>query len=136
MAYTSLRVIRIPADDGKGGYNISKIDDFEYVNPIDFYEYCIVNSFANMDYNIFSARYPQISPELIKFNAQRSAVDTWLELLKKIRGTEITKNVLSAFKADSKKVQVKSLKSESLGYGNQLLALAFKLWEDYGYTLS
>lgn len=134
--HEALQVVRIPAEDGNGGYNISKIGDFEYVNPIEFYEYCITTSLANMDRNMLLARYPQVNSAFIEAKASKDAIDTWTDLLKEIKGTEVPKNVFAAFKADSKKEQVKLLKNESIEAGNQLMALAFKLWESYGYALS
>ncbi len=131
-----LQIFRIPEDDGNGAYNVSKIGDFEYVNPIKFYEYCITTSIATIWRNIFSVRCPQLSSDFIEDKVRKDAVDTWTKTLKQIRQTEVPKNILAAFKADSKKVQVKSLKNASIDADNQLPALAFKLWEDYGYTLS
>lgn len=129
-------IIKKIKDDKGGHYTIiDSSDKIEFVNPIEYYS----NIFINMDLSVSkdiidSANLPFPQEDIDKYLVKQAFIN-WIQKYSDTVQTEIPPNFISLLSTEKKKEQIKLLKEQSIT-SNQLLALIFKAWSEYGYAFS
>ncbi len=127
------RIIR--DDEGVGHTTVYETGDFEYVNPIEFYSNHQIQTVMSMERDLLLMHNLGIPISSINAFTNKRAIVWWDEWYKEILATEIPPNFIELLGNNSKKEQIKLLKGQSFS-PNQLIALIFKAWTDFGFTLS
>lgn len=126
----------IPNENGKGFILAFIGDDFEYVNPIDYYADRFIKSRTSMLTHILKLKLPQdASVESLERVAYKNALKDWDEEYKEIISTEIPKNFISLLTSESKDEQIKLLKGQTLTTPI-LFSLIYKAYSEFGFTYS
>jgi gas vesicle protein len=140
-----MKEIKVRDLKGNGYYNIIRVGDFEYVNPIKKMSEVIIQSIAQLANNqLMFAKENNLLPNInaasnadaiIKKASIKEGVKAWQEEFQNIKSQKLPDNILNILNSASKKEQMKILKGISLT-SEELMLFIFKAWEDYGFTYS
>lgn len=142
-----MRRIKLPNPDRDGHYTLSKVDNFEYANPIEKMAEITIATTADM-YRDFVTLSTQNNPALQALALQldnpektiarlsiKNGIETWNELYQEIMGRTLPEKLFDILENASKKDQVKILKGMALS-GDDLMFFIFKAWINYNFTYS
>jgi hypothetical protein len=128
---------KITNEDGNGFYRIFWDDNVEKVNPIEYYKQYELQKRAISYRDILEIKDPILTAKLsddsfIRFAKEKLNEEKFWEIKEE---TEVPENFLKLFETTRKKDQESLLKGLSIN-PNQLIALIFKSYKDYGYLYS
>lgn len=130
-----MKISKVPDDNGKGFTRIIRNDDFEFVNPIEYYKKNRIASMMTMDRDILIMNNPPFPISHCDEYLYERANKKYEDWYKSIRETEVPPNFIKLLTAESKNEQEKLLKRQTLTV-QQLMAFIFLSYEDFGFTLS
>lgn len=126
---------KIYNDKGDGFVRINSIDKVENVNPIKFYKETELKNRAVGIKDLLNAKNPFLTHFLDDDFFIKKAMETLEDFFEKFENTEIPENFIKLLSTSKKYDQVKLMKRQSLNT-DQLMALIFKSYSDFGYLYS
>lgn len=130
-----IRTRKIGKPYESGQYIIREYDDFEFVNPIHQIMNMYIGSSMSFDRDLLIMKGFDAPEEIMDKILFKRAIEQWQKELKKYKTIELSKNLLTLFKTDKKKEQIRLLKDISLT-SDELISLIFQAHEKFGYTYS
>lgn len=129
--------VKIVDEERNGFYRVFWDDIVEEVNPIDYYKKFELNKRATMYRDYLEMKDPLLAQKLsddfyIQFARQTLSEEKFWETKEQ---TKVPENFLKLLKTQRKKDQESLLKGLSIN-PDQLIALIFKSYNDYGYLYS
>lgn len=126
-----------------GFHSIKEIGDFEYANPIEkiieiVRSISIINDknyFSLLKENKFDSLFVGKNRDLSEELIERNALQTWKIYLQQLFTQKLQENLFQILKTDSKKEQIKILKSASLSI-DSLNLFIIKAYEDHNFSFS
>ncbi|STD00412.1 Uncharacterised protein [Chryseobacterium carnipullorum] len=122
-------------DDKKGFTRIFSEEKIEKVNPIEYYKKVELEKRALGLRDILYAQNPFLTSLLDDNFFEKKAKDILGDFFDQFEKIEVPQNFLKLLETTKKSVQVKLLKGQSLN-PDQLMALIFKSYEDFGMVYS
>ena len=129
-----MKQFNINNPDGGGFYTISKVEDFEYVNPVDQICKTFIALHTKFDRNFLLAK-GFVPTQRIEALMQEKAVKEWQEEYKKMTAVKVPDALVVSLTATTKKEQVKALKGLAIT-SEELMAFIIVAWEEYGFSFS
>lgn len=128
---------KIEDEGGNGFYRVFWDDKVEKVNPIKYYKNLVLNQRATTYRDFLEMKDPLLAEKLsddfyIQLAGQRLSEEKFWETKEQIK---VPENFLKLLKTRRKKEQASLLKGLSINL-DQLIALIFKSYNDYGYLYS
>lgn len=130
-----IRQHEIADESGNGKYIIFEAPDVEYVNPIDYYAEAQMSMDISMMRDILQLKLPHFPLEFLEPYILREANKEWQKKHNEINQTTIPQKFTTLLTTTKKREQIKLLKNSSIT-PEQLIALIFKGWTEYGYSFS
>lgn len=121
--------------DGKGFTRAWISNDFEYLNPIEYYSQGEIQKSIVLERDLLSIKDPILASSIDDSFYYNRAIKNWKERYEKIIKTEIPEAFIKLLTCQTKNEQIKLLKEQSLT-PNQLIAFIFKSYNDFGYLFS
>jgi hypothetical protein len=122
-------------DDGKGFIRGLVSTDVEFVNPIDYYSKVSIKMHKLILKDSISLQFPLLAPSLRDEDFLKHAIKNWFTKKSEIEAVHVPENFIRLLHSQSKKDQIKLLKGQTLN-PDQLIALIFKAWTDFGFSFS
>jgi hypothetical protein len=129
-----MRIRKIPHSE-TGHYIIFEATDIEFADPIKYYSELYINSKFMIGRELLLANKLPFPTKFIDDFVLKKANNGWEEKYQEHLKTEIPNNFLLLLNSKSKDEQIKLLKGQSLT-PDQLFALIFKAWTDFGFSFS
>lgn len=126
---------RIFNENGQGFTRIYSTEKVENVNPVNFYKNFELEKRAISLRDILSLKNPYLTSLLDDDFFIRKAQETLEGFFEKFEKTEVPENLLKVLESERKKDQIRLLKGVQFN-PDQLMALIFKSYTDYGYLYS
>ncbi len=130
-----IREQKIHDDAGDGFYQIFEGQDIEFINPIDYYSNLYIRPKISVEREFLLLRNFPFRGPLLEELLKKRALEAWDEKYKEILSTNVPPNFISLLSADSKKDQIRLLKSTKISL-DELAAFIFRAWLDHGYSFS
>lgn len=130
-----MNIKRIADPEERGHYTMFTATDFEYVNPIEYYETTTKRVYFEMERDLLVMMKPPFPIPIIERVLRRRAEENWKERYQSIISTPAPEALISLLKTDKKKEQEALLKGLSIT-ADQLISFIFKAWTDFGFRFS
>jgi hypothetical protein len=130
--------------DGEAVWTITKVGDFEYVNPIEKLQQIVIAASMDMDRSHLSLLLkskPFLTDGIDNPNAIiekvifKNAISLWTKEFKKLISQRVPDKLLGLLENTTKREQIKLLKGLEIN-GDELMAFIFKAWQDHGFVYS
>lgn len=122
-------------DGGNGRYTIFQSEDFEYINPIEYYKAAFVQTTIAMMRDLVTAKMPSLPPDMRENLLLKQTLKEWEKTEAELMQTLMPQNLISLLNSERKKEQVRLLKGLSVT-PIQLRAFFVKAWTDFGFSYS
>ena len=126
---------KFPDPGGNGGYTVTRIADFEYVNPIQKLGEMHVRFSMSFERDFLKMSGFQFPVAMLERILLRRAIKSWEDDYARLLHLNVPPALFDLLQARSKKEQIKLLKGMALD-GDQLMCFIFQAWLRDGYTYS
>jgi hypothetical protein len=128
-----MKISKVPSD--RGHYFVSSSEDFNQINPIDYYADIHISIRILLEREILIAKKPPVTLKAMEAFLYKRALHEWGIELEKMLKVSVPENFILLLTSESKKEQVRLLKDQSLT-PEQLSSFLIKAYLNHGYLLS